>query len=614
VHFGVNLPMRRAWVVPLVLCLSAAGGLLVSAAANGQPADAADLAITKTVDDPGPNVGATVDFTITVADLGPAAATGVRVTDMLPAGLTFVSATPSQGTYAPATGLWTVGAMVMATPATLTVRARVVSPQLQLDTAVISGSDQVDPNPGNNTSAARVSPQRADLLVTNAVNDPTPTVGELITYTAAVVNAGPDSATDVQISDALPPEVSFGFAAPTEGSYNTGTGLWTVGALAVGARATLTLAAFVNAVPATANTADVFHADQFDPDTANNTAENGTDPAEVDVALLKKVDDPAPNLGDTVTFTTTAGNTGPATATGVAVTDALPAGLTFVSATPSQGTFSSATGLWTIGTIPVAGAPTLTVHATVISPAQQSNTATVTALDQEDVNPGNDTASTLVTPQQADVAMYKTVNDPTPPVGSTVTFTITANNRGPNLATGVTVTDHLPPGVAFVSATPSVGSYDTATGVWTVGALSTSTAQLLTLTGIVLAIPSTNTASITHADQFDPDQANNSASAVITEATESPSPSESVSESASPSPSPSESTAPPTGPTPGNGAGGSPSGVVLAGAAGTGALPTTGTDLVPLIDLAGIATAAGGLLLWLAARNRARLTRRASRP
>ena len=71
--------------------------------------------------------------------------------------------------------------------------------------------------------------------------------------------------------------------------------------------------------------------------------------------LSKTVSNPTPNVGDTITFTVTLSNTGPNTATNVQVTDVLPAGLTFVSATASQGTYDSATGVWTVGTVDVAG-------------------------------------------------------------------------------------------------------------------------------------------------------------------------------------------------------------------------------------------------------------------
>src|SRR4051812_37296647 len=69
----------------------------------------ADLAVTKTVSNPTPNVGDTVTFTVTLTDYGPNNATDVILSDLLPDGLQFVSAAPSQGTYDSTTGLWTVG-------------------------------------------------------------------------------------------------------------------------------------------------------------------------------------------------------------------------------------------------------------------------------------------------------------------------------------------------------------------------------------------------------------------------------------------------------------------------------------------------------------------------
>ncbi len=97
----------------------------------------ADLSLTKTVSNTTPNVGDTITYTLNLADNGPSTATGVQVTDLLPLGLTFLSATPSEGTYNAASGLWTVGIVTTATPQTLVISARVVSPNPQSNSAAI---------------------------------------------------------------------------------------------------------------------------------------------------------------------------------------------------------------------------------------------------------------------------------------------------------------------------------------------------------------------------------------------------------------------------------------------------------------------------------------------
>jgi uncharacterized repeat protein (TIGR01451 family) len=99
-----------------------------------------------------------VTFTVTLVDNGPAAATNVAVTDMLPAGFTFVSATLSQGAYVTNTGVWTVGSVANGASATLQIKATVDSGTASTNTATISASDQFDPDSGNNSAGAIVQP------------------------------------------------------------------------------------------------------------------------------------------------------------------------------------------------------------------------------------------------------------------------------------------------------------------------------------------------------------------------------------------------------------------------------------------------------------------------
>src|SRR5262249_12701838 len=148
-------------------------------------------------------------------------------------------------------------------------------------------------------------------------------------------------------------------------------------------------------------------------------------------------------------------------------------------ATPSQGVYDSSTGRWTVGTVTTSAPQTLILRGIVIFGNHVTNTATIIASDQFDPDTSNNTATVSGTPQQADLALAKTVSNPTPNVGDTITYTVTLTDIGPDAATGVQVTDLLPAGLTFVSYTASQGTYASSTGLWTVGTVTTSTPQTL---------------------------------------------------------------------------------------------------------------------------------------
>ena len=143
----------------------------------------ADIALSKTVDNASPTVGTNVTFMVTAHNNGPSNATGVTVTDLLPGGYTFVSATQSQGAYTSSTGLWTVGGLANGAAATLQITATVRSTGNYSNTASLTASSPIDPTPANNQATVSVTPQTQTNTppVANAGPDQTGPVGATIT-------------------------------------------------------------------------------------------------------------------------------------------------------------------------------------------------------------------------------------------------------------------------------------------------------------------------------------------------------------------------------------------------------------------------------------------------
>jgi uncharacterized repeat protein (TIGR01451 family) len=390
----------------------------------------------------------------------------------------------------------------------------VISPLARTNTATVTNADQFDPNTANNTASVTETPQHADLVVRKSVSDATPNVGDQITFTVTLTNSGSGDASGVQVNDLLPTGLAFVTATSSQGTYTAGTGVWDVGVLPDGAGATLTITASVVSPDARTNTATVTDADQFDPNTGNNTASAAETPQQADLAVTKSVSNPTPNVGDTITFTITTVNAGPDAATNVTVIDVLPAGVTFVSAAASQGAYNNVTGVWTVGTVAPSATPILTIIVTVNSPSAIVNSATIEG-DQFDPNTGNNTSSTSADPQSADLLVIKSVSDPKPHKGDTISYIVGVVNTGPATATGVTVTDLLPGGVTFVMSTASQGAYNNVTGIWTIGSVAPAATATLT---IFVTVDQTNTivnTATVDGDQFDPIPANNTDSSPV---------------------------------------------------------------------------------------------------
>ena len=180
-----------------------------------------DLSIVKT----GPATvaaGGQLTYTLMARNDGPSAATGVSVTDQLPAGMTYVGSVASQGSCAVAGGIVTCafGGLANGANATATVTAQAtfaLAGQTVPNTAAIAG-DQNDGDPGDDVSTHNVTVgPAADLVFSKDAPAHVPAGGRLL-YSLQVTNDGPQTAAAVEITDDLPAGVTFVSAGPTQGS------------------------------------------------------------------------------------------------------------------------------------------------------------------------------------------------------------------------------------------------------------------------------------------------------------------------------------------------------------------------------------------------------------
>jgi uncharacterized repeat protein (TIGR01451 family) len=371
----------------------------------------ADLSLGVTADDSLPNENDTVNLSLTLANFGPVDATAVEVSGPLPTGLTYVGYSSTQGTYDKATGIWSVGDVANGGAAGLVITAT-VDPGTAGSTLVyeakVTASNQTDSDESNNTATTSVRVQAVDLEVAKTVDISFPNEGDSVIYQVVLTNGGPDSANAVEVADALPPGLTYVSATATHGAYEDGTGRWSVGTLAVGDSARLTLGASLDAGTGGAtitNTAVLVAADQADTDASNDTASVDVVVQSADVGLRKTVNDPTPVETDLISFTLRLFNSGPDDATGLEVTDFVPAGLTYAGHTSSWGTYDDATGVWDVGTVLPGDTVTLTVDVTVDVGTRGwtiSNLAAVTASDQADPDAVDNSAFAKLTVQASD--------------------------------------------------------------------------------------------------------------------------------------------------------------------------------------------------------------------
>jgi uncharacterized repeat protein (TIGR01451 family) len=258
------------------------------------PTPSANVSITKTASVDPAEVGRIFTYNIAVSNAGPDAANAVTVTDALPAGVTFTSATPSQGSCDFASGalICQLGSLSVNRLASVALQVKPRQTGMLTNNASVIAAES-DPDTSNNDATSTINVIKAADLKVAKTDSPDPIfVGEQTTYTLLVTNLGTlNAATSVVLTDSLPPSMTFVSATTTQGSLVTppvgSTGVVTanIGSLTVNAQATVTVTVTVTQSGSVTNTATV-SGNETDTNTANNTDSTTTT---VKAAALQKV-------------------------------------------------------------------------------------------------------------------------------------------------------------------------------------------------------------------------------------------------------------------------------------------------------------------------------------
>jgi len=359
-----------------------------------------------------------------------------------------------------------------------------------------------------------------DLSIGMTANPEPVFVGNNLVYTISVTNAGPDLAKNVIVSQILGSGVIYVSGSASQGSVSQSGGIVTgnLGNMAPGATATILVTINPTQVGLLSTTATVT-SQNTDFDLSNNsiTLTSHVNPPFADLAV-GLLDAPDPIIVDqTLTYTVSVTNRGPAPASFVTVTNVLPNTVGVLDATPSQGfiTISGNVVVCNFGSLANGAVATATINVDPLLEGTIVATATATSAQTDPILDNNSASATTVVGPSTDLVIG-IVDVPDPVVlRSNLTYIISVTNRGPSSATGVVVNDTVPAGVSVVSNYTSQGviSASGSTVTCALGNLTNGARATMTIT-----VTSTNSGTIFDAanvtgDQSDPIPANNSATA-----------------------------------------------------------------------------------------------------
>ncbi|MDR2453165.1 MAG: DUF11 domain-containing protein [Bifidobacteriaceae bacterium] len=456
-------------------------------------AQTADLSLTKIHSGTGaPVAGGQVAYDLVASNAGPFAASGVVVSDTVPAGLIYVSGQVVGGASCapPAAGLVRCQVGDLAKDATATVKLVF---DVDLDFRgeicntgeVASDVQDLGPNPNSAQVCGQVTvPGPTDVGVTAAADQANVDAGDPVGYTVVVTNNGGSPTTGAQVVLQVPaglksPSVVVASSTPgadpaacvagADGAYTCAIGDFLVGA-SVRYRVTGTAALAIVQQNLVLEAESSHDGEDLDPSNNQARAEVLVAGETADLSLVKKAAGSGSLMaGQQVVYNLVVSNAGPHIATGVVVGDKVPAGLAYVSgqvlgAASGGGACALAGGVVSCAVGNLADGASATVQLVfgidLGFKGTLSNTGTVGS-DVPDPNPDDNTSTTDgdVKPPVTDVGVTVTADSAEVKAGQPVGYTAVVTNNGPVATTGTRVVFTAPPRLGSVSvvATDSAG-------------------------------------------------------------------------------------------------------------------------------------------------------------